>query len=146
MKIFQNKKIWQKIVLVVLIFLLFQFVTSKPVHAISGDTLLEPVTSLFANLGDGIMNIMQKTFMGMETSGAWIEEENNLWIKILLIAGAILIATIAVASIIMSGGLSLTVIATAAGAVIKIAGGALIAFFAVSTLHLGEKRILLTTI
>lgn len=144
MKIFQNKKIWQKIVLVILIFLLFQFVTSKPVHAIPGDTLLEPVTSLFANLGDGIMNIMQKTIMGMETSGAWVEESSNLWLKILLIAAAIVVATVAVASIILSGGAALTIVATAIGAVIKITIGASIAFFAVSTIHLGEKRFLFT--
>lgn len=144
MKIFQNKKIWQKIVLVVLIFLLFQFVTSKPVHAIPGDTLLEPVTSLFANLGDGIMDIMQKTIMGMETSGAWVEESSNLWIKILVIAAAIIAATVAVASIILSGGAALTIVATVIGAVVKIGIGASIAFFAVSTLHFGEERFLFT--
>ena len=144
MKIFQNKKIWQKIVLVILIFLLFQFFISKPVHAIPGDTLLEPVTSLFANLGDGIMNIMQNTIMGMETSGAWVEESSNLWLKILLIAAAIVVATVAVVSIILSGPFSLTILATAIGAVVKIGIGASIAFFAVSTIHLGEKRFLFT--
>lgn len=144
MKIFQNKKIWQKIVLVILIFLLFQFFTSKPVHAIPGDTLLEPVTSLFANLGDGIMDIMQKTIMGMETSGAWVEESSGLWVKILTIAAAIVIATVAVAAIVLSGPFSLTILATAIGAVVKIGIGASIAFFAVSTIHLGEKRFLFT--
>ena len=146
MKIFQNKKIWQKIVLVILIFLLFQFVTSKPVHAIPGDTLLEPVTSLFANLGDGIMDIMQKTIMGMETSGAWVEESSNLWLKILVIAAAIIIATVAVASIILSGGAALSIVIGVATAVIKICVGAAIAYFAVETLHFGEERILFTRI
>ena len=61
MKIFTNKKVWQKIVLVMLILLLMQFFIGKPAHAIDGDVLLEPITSLFANLGDGIMNIMQQT-------------------------------------------------------------------------------------
>ena len=54
MKIFTNKKVWQKIVLVMLILLLMQFFIGKPAHAIDGDVLLEPITSLFANLGDGI--------------------------------------------------------------------------------------------
>lgn len=144
MKIFMNKKIWQKIVLVILIFLLFQFVTTKPVHAIPGDTLLEPVTSLFANLGDGIMEIMQKTIMGMGTSGAWVEESSGLWLKILIIAAAIIVATVAVASIILSAGGTLAIIATSIGAIVKVTGGAFIALFAVSTLHLGESRILFT--
>ena len=142
MKIFQNKKIWQKIVLVVLIFLLFQFATAKPVHALPGDTLLEPVTSLFANLGDGIMDIMQKTIMGMDSSGAWIETESGFWIKIAIIGLAILAACVAVAAIVLSGPISLTILATAAGAVLKIAGVATIVYFSASVTHFGEKRIL----
>ena len=40
MKIFTNKKVWQKIVLVMLILLLMQFFIGKPAHAIDGDVLL----------------------------------------------------------------------------------------------------------
>ena len=82
--------------------------------------------------------------MGMETSGAWVEESSNLWIKILVIAAAIIAATVAVASIILSGGAALTIVATVIGAVVKIGIGASIAFFAVSTLHFGEERFLFT--
>ena len=95
MKIFTNKKIWQKIVIVLLIMLLFQIFIPKSSHAIVGDVLLEPITGLFANLGDGVMSIMQKTFMGMDASGAWVEESSNLWIIILTICAAVLIAVIA---------------------------------------------------
>ncbi|MGN1297322.1 MAG: hypothetical protein ACI4VH_02675 [Clostridia bacterium] len=140
MKIFMNKKIWQKIVLVILIFLLFQFVTTKPVHALPGDTLLEPVTSLFANLGDGIMNIMQQTIMGMDSSGAWIEQDStSFWKTIAIIGIAILAATVAVVSIIATGGLSLGVIATAVGAVLKIGGVAVAVYCASTFSHFGEN-------
>ena len=75
MKIFQNKKLWQKIVLILLIILLFKFVINIPtVHAADDGVLLEPITNLFANLGDGIMDIAQKTFMKTESSGAWVED------------------------------------------------------------------------
>ncbi len=122
MKIFTNKKIWQKIIILILIILFFQIFIPKPSHAIPGDVLLEPVTNLFANLGDGIMNIMQKTFMGMDTSGAWIEKGNaSFWRTIAIIGAAILAATIAVAAIVLSGGVGLAVFASAAGAVLKIA-------------------------
>lgn len=142
MKIFTNKKVWQKIVLVMLILLLMQFFIGKPVHALPGDTLLEPVTSLFANLGDGIMEIMQKTIMGMDSSGAWIEKDNGLWAKIAIIGLAILAACVAVAAIVLSGGAALTIVATAAGAVLKIAGIAIVVYFAASVTHFGEERIL----
>lgn len=138
MKVFTSKKIWQKILVLVLIIFAFQFATSQPVHAMPGDTLLEPVTSLFANLGDGIMNIMQKTIMGMDTSGAWVEESSGLFWKILTVAVAIIAATIAVASIILSGGAALSIVVGVTTAVIKIGAGAVIAYFAVDKLHFGS--------
>lgn len=139
MKIFTNRKIWQKIIIVILIVLTFQIFIPKPAHAIPGDVLLEPVTNLFANLGDGIMNIMQRTFMGMETSGAWVETSSNLWLKILVIAAAILVATVAIAATILSGGAALTIVLGVASAVVKIGIGTAVAFFAVDTLHFGES-------
>lgn len=142
MKYFTNKKIWQKIVIILLIFLLFQIFIPKPTHAIVGDVLLEPVTSLFANLGDGIMNILQKTIMGMDASGVWIEDSSNLWTKILIVVAAIVIATVAVVATIYTGGAALTIIASAIGAVVKIGIGAAVAYFAVSITHFGGKRIL----
>lgn len=142
MRFFTNKKMWQKIVIILLLLLFFQFFIPKQTHAIEGDVLLEPVTSLFANLGDGIMNILQKTIMGMDASGVWVEDTSNVWLKILIIVGAILIATIAVIATIYTGGAALTIIASAIGAVVKIAAGAAVAYFAVSVTHFGGKRIL----
>ena len=144
MKVFTNKKLWQKIAIILLILFIFQFFIPKPTHAIVGDVLLEPVTSLFANLGDGIMNILQKTIMGMDASGVWVEDSSNVWLKILIIVAAIVIATVAVIATIYTGGAALTIIASAIGAVVKIAAGAAVAYFAVSVTHFGGKRILLT--
>ena len=140
MKIFTNKKVWQKIVLVMLILLLMQFFIGKPAHAIDGDVLLEPITSLFANLGDGIMNIMQQTIMGMDSSGTWVEKsDTSFWIKFAIIAGAIVAAVVSVVAIALSGGTAIVIITSAVGAVLKIAGGAAIAYFAVSVVHFGES-------
>ena len=146
MKIFTKSKIWKKIIILLLILLFFQIFIPKPSHAIPGDTLLAPVTSLFANLGDGIMNILQKTIMGMDASGVWVQESSNLWLKILIVVGAIVAATIAVASLIYTGGMSLTVIASAIGALVSIGKAAVVAYFAVSFLHFLEGRILFTRI
>lgn len=143
MRFFTNKKILQKMIIIVLFLLFFQLFASTPVHA-ADDTLLEPITGLFANLGDGIMEIMQKTFLGIETSGAWVEESSNLWLKILTIAAAVVIAVVAVIATIYSGGAALAIFMTAAGAVVKIAVGAAVVYFAVDTLHIGESRVLFT--
>lgn len=140
MKIFTNKKVWQKIVLVMLILLLMQFFIGKPAHAIDGDVLLEPITSLFANLGDGIMNIMQQTIMGMDSSGAWVEKsDNSFWIKLAIIAVAIAAAVVSVIAIVYTGGAALAVLATSVGAVLKIAGVAVAVYFAASIVHFGEN-------
>jgi len=142
MKVFTNKKTWRKIVIILLLLLFFQIFIPKPIHAMDGDVLLEPVTSLFANLGDGIMNILQKTIMGMDASGVWIEDVSNVWLKILIVVGAILIATIAVIATIYTGGAALSIVVSAIGAVVKIAAGAAVAYFAVSVTHFGGKRLL----
>ena len=86
---------------------------------------------------------MQKTFLKMDTSGAWVEEKSNLWLNILIAVAVIAIAVIAVAATIASAGVSLTIILAAAGAVIKIGAGAAIAFYAVNTLHLGSDGVYL---
>lgn len=76
MKIFTNKRYGKNSISHVDIIVNAIFI-GKPAHAIDGDVLLEPITSLFANLGDGIMNIMQQTIMGMDSSGAWVEKSDN---------------------------------------------------------------------
>lgn len=140
MKIFTNKKVWQKIVFVMLILLLMQFFIGKPAHAIDGDVLLEPITSLFANLGDGIMNIMQQTIMGMDSSGAWVEQsDTSFWIKLAIIAGAIVAAVVSVIAIVYTGGAALAVVAASVGAVLKIAGVAVAVYFVADLVHFGEK-------
>lgn len=144
MKIFTKSKIWKKIIILLLILLFFQIFIPKPSHAIPGDTLLEPVTSLFANLGDGLMSILQKTIFGMDASGVWVEENSNLWLKILTAVVAIVAATIAIASIIYTGGATLGIVVSVIGALVKTVVGVAVAYFAFDTLHLGEKRILFT--
>ncbi len=139
MKIFQNKNVLQKIVVILLVILLFNFfVNTAKVYAADDGVLIEPITNLFAKLGDGIMEIAQKTFLDVDSSGAWIEG-STAWGKILTIAFAILIATAAVVATIVSGGSALVVVASALAAVVKIGVTASIVYFAVSKVHFGES-------
>lgn len=57
MKFFENKKIWKKIVIMLLLVLLFQFGFATPVRAEEEDNdyggiLLSPIMSLIVALGD----------------------------------------------------------------------------------------------
>ena len=60
MKFFTNKKTWQKIVIVLVFVILFEFIVTSPVDAgVDGDVLLQPVTNLFVSLADALMAILQ---------------------------------------------------------------------------------------
>ena len=81
MKFFTNKKIWEKIILALLFVMLFQFAVMKPVEADVvefGGKLLSPVMSLLVSLGDGVMNILHSTIMGIETPLIHIENDKRI--------------------------------------------------------------------
>lgn len=64
MKIYENKKIWKKLVIALLIILAFQALFNHPVHADDDDdgwggVLLGPVKDLFVALADAVMAIIQ---------------------------------------------------------------------------------------
>lgn len=70
MKIFTNKKIWSKIIIVLIFVLLFQFVVTKPTLANDdfvlefGGKLLSPILSLGVTIGDAIVSLMHTSIMG----------------------------------------------------------------------------------
>ena len=63
MKIFANKKILKKVVIVFLIISVFSITNPKPVSADIGGTLMRPIISLLIGLGDGINAVVQKFFL-----------------------------------------------------------------------------------
>ena len=75
MKIFTNKGIWQKIVIIFLFILVFQFVATKPVHAIGANVLLDPIMTLFVSIGDAVMAVVQDVLM--QTNRAWGRNINS---------------------------------------------------------------------
>ena len=139
-----GKKMWQKIVIIVIILMFFQIALTTPTYAIDADVLVEPITALFANLGDGIMEIMQKTFLGIETSGAWIETSNGFWAKFLAIAAVVVIAVVSITAIVLSGGGALAICSAAAGLILKSTVGGIVVYHAMNILHIGEERNLFT--
>lgn len=74
-KRFVYKNILSKMSLILVIVLLLEFSISKPVSAVTnvGGTLLEPVVSFIASLGDGVISILQNALLGQEKSFAYID-------------------------------------------------------------------------
>lgn len=63
MKFFTNKKMWQKMLIILLLFIIFQFVATRPVQAVDGNVLVKPIMSLFVHLGDAVMTVVQDVLM-----------------------------------------------------------------------------------
>lgn len=115
MKIFTNKSIWQKIVIVLVVILLFQAIAIKPVHAAGdvvefGGKLMSPILSLLVSLGDGIMDLIGRAVMGATSSLYEVEMGNSFWETLGTVLVAIAAAAIAVALVVLGGAAILAVV------------------------------------
>ena len=97
MKIFANKSIWKKLVIVFVVINLFTFMAPKPVAASVGGTLAEPICNFLVGVGDGVVNILHKVIMGQDTTLVILDKEEGILEKIggILLAGLILVAAVA---------------------------------------------------
>ncbi len=68
MKIFANKNIWKKIVIIFLLISTLSFAAPKPVAAGIGGELMEPICDLLVGLGDGAIGIMHKLIIQQDTT------------------------------------------------------------------------------
>ena len=105
MKFFENKKIWKKIVIMLLVIMFFQFAFITPVKASAeevGGTLLSPVMSLVVGLGDGIMDILHDFIMGQSESGVNVDlDPDSPWyVTLFKVLGAIAVGIAAIALVI----------------------------------------------
>lgn len=82
-KIFDFKSVLTKVALIMAIIILFEFVMSRPVKAETasfGGTLLEPIVSFMAFLGDGVISIMQSALLGVENSYIYVDlSKDSFW-------------------------------------------------------------------
>lgn len=104
---------------------------------------MEPISKLFANLGDAIMNLLQNGIMGMESSGTWVDSE-SIWSKVLVVVIGVIAAALVVVSAVFTGGVSVAVIVSTGIALLKVLAGTAIAYFAVRSMGIGNDRILCT--
>lgn len=106
MRFFTNKKIWSKIIIVLVFVLLLEFIVTKPTLAADDDgygiggVLLSPIMSLIVSLGDGIMTVAHDAIMGVSSPLIQIDMGSTWWeivgrIFIWIIAAAISVVIIA---------------------------------------------------
>ena len=146
MKFFTNKSIWTKIIIVLIIVILFEFIIAKPSLGASvgetaiefGGTLLSPLLSLVVSLADGMMGLLHSSIMGINESLVAIDNEASMWEiigKIFVVAVAVISAIAVICSAVATGGatvpLLLGTIAKAVGSIAAIAGKAAVAWFVV---------------
>ncbi len=103
MKIFANKNIWRKIVIILIAITLISFAVPTVVvqaddedHPLGGQ-LMEPVLNLLVGIGDGAISILHKIILGQEQSRFTYDLHTSGWVLFAKIAVGLLAIAIAVA-------------------------------------------------
>ena len=98
MKIFQNRNIFKKLIIVLLVIMIFSFCMPKNVRAEdeNGGVLIKPIVSLFLSLGDGLMGIAHSFVLHQTETMIVLDGDSNVWAWL---AG--IIVTVAVVAAIM---------------------------------------------
>ena len=132
-KVFTNKSIWKKIVIAILVVMTFQVIVFAPIvkadDAYNGEegdalgwggVLLKPVMSLLLTLGDGVMQILHSSIMGINAALLHIDlqEGNILWQILKIVVTVVVLAVAAIAAVVTLGG---SAVVTAA--VLAVIGG-----------------------
>ena len=123
MKFFTNQSIWKKMVIILLIVLLFNALFVKPVHASSEDVLegggklLKPIFSLLVTVGDGIINVLHSSIMGVDESLIVVDNESTFWNILKIGFAAFVTIGCVIGAIILSGGIATFFLVTAVASV-----------------------------
>ena len=98
MRIFANKSLWKKILIVIALLTSVSFVNPEPVHAGVGGELMEPICDFIVGLGDGIIGVLHKVILGQDITIMTInlyDVLNSPFVKIVAaILGGIIIAAL----------------------------------------------------
>lgn len=111
MKIFQNKNLFKKLIIVLLFITIFSFCMPKVSRASVGGDLMDAVMDLFVGIGDGINTVLSKMILQTDGSFIVVDTEINGVAKILgiIVAAAVIIGGIV---LIAAAPASLVVVST----------------------------------
>ena len=105
MKIFANKSIWKKIVIIFLLITSISFTTPEPVQAGWGGELMEPICDLLVGLADGFMNVTHSVLIKQETTIIKVNLNDTLEsIFRVAITAIVFLVVLAAAAAITAGG------------------------------------------
>ena len=116
MKIFENKSIFKKIVIILLMILITSFCFSGKVKASDdgvGGKLLNPIVDMFVFLGDGVMNIIHGAIFSSANSTIHIDMTSTFWEVVGTVAVFIVAAVVVAAVTIFSAGVITAAVAAA---------------------------------
>ncbi len=138
MKIFANRSIWKKIVIIFSLIFSMSFVEPTPVKAGIGGTLMEPVCDLLVGLADGFMNISQSVLLGQDNTLIRVNKKGEIadrFRKIFAIITVLFVAFVAVAFV---GGVLVPIAATIGEAIGLTALATSVAFGSIVPIAVGS--------
>ena len=96
---FTDRVVWSKIILLLIMIILFQFIIVSPVHAAEDDEwylgkLLKPFMNLLVALGDGVIGLCHSQIMGQPESLIRIDLQSKWWEKIVSFIRVALVAAV----------------------------------------------------
>lgn len=144
MKIFQNKNLFKKLIIVLLFITIFSFCMPKVSRASVGGDLMDAVMDLFVGIGDGINTVLSKMILQTDGSFIVVDTETNGVAKILgiIVAAAVIIGGI----VLIDASGAVLAVASAVFTVVKAGVVAGVVTFAVtsylSDATFGEKVVL----
>lgn len=120
MKIFQNKNLFKKLMIIFLVITIFSFCMPKAVRADNGigGKLLNPIMSFFVALGDGTMTLIQKMVLQIDESLIPINDSSGFWSKVIVVLATIVVVSVIIAAVVISAptgvALAVTIVKSAA--------------------------------
>lgn len=111
MRIFENKSIFKKLIIVLLAIMIFSFCMPKTVRAEDsvGGKLLDPIMSMFVGLNDGAISLLQKIVLKTDVSMIEVDSSTKGIAKILGIVVAVTIVVAGIIAVVASGGTALAI-------------------------------------
>ena len=99
MKFFTNRRLWQKMLIVILVVIMISFVCAKPVSAAWVDivgTIFNPIMQFLVSIGDVMIDFMQDNILGLGDAFISIDRGSGFWSTVLGIIAAIVVIAVAV--------------------------------------------------
>ncbi|MBQ2937510.1 MAG: hypothetical protein IJE05_01280 [Clostridia bacterium] len=134
MKVFENKSIWKKIIIILLCIFLLSFCMPKSVDATDdnndgiGGKLLSPIMSLLVGIGDGALTLLEKLVIQNETPLINIDSSASFWAKFWVGLASVAVLAGAIVSVVLTGGTTIVVALNVAKVIITIGGVAIVTF------------------